>query len=168
MEMADDTRALLGTIHIFAGLDGSVMNSLASSCRKIQVKAGESVVEQGDVANEMFVIARGRVEVIKHRGTPQETLLGDMGSGDFFGEMCILECMPRAATIRTVEDSEFYVMRNGDMLRMFRHSPEQYAILILNISRDLCRRMRSLHDLICPSAGGSASIEMVRASGRLE
>lgn len=149
MDAITDTRRLLGTIHIFAGLDDAVMDSLVLSCRKLEVKPGQIVVDQGAVASEMFVIVRGRVEVIKHPGTSKEIVLATMGPGEFFGEMCILECMPRAATVRTLEATELHVLRNGDLLKLFRRWPEQYAILMLNISRDLCRRLRAVHELLC-------------------
>lgn len=149
MDKDESNHSLLATIHIFAGLNDAVVECLAASCRNLQAEAGQIIVEQGSVANEMFVIVRGKVEVIKHRGSPAEILLEKMGAGEFFGEMCILECMPRAATVRALEHTELYVLRNSDLLKLFRRWPDQYAILILNISRDLCRRLRRVHDLLC-------------------
>lgn len=125
------------------------MDLLAEACHERQAAAGEIVVEQDAVASEMFVIATGKVEVIKHLGAPGEIVLATMGPGEFFGEMCIVECMPRAATVRALEPTELYSLRNSDLLHLFHRWPDQYAILMLNISRDLCRRLRGLHDLFC-------------------
>ena len=57
--------------------------------------------------------------------------------------------MPRAATVRAIEPTELYVLRNSDLLKLFRRWPDQYAILMLNISRDLCRRLRKVHAQLC-------------------
>jgi CRP-like cAMP-binding protein len=141
-------RPLLTGINIFSGLSEEVMESLASNCRHVPAAAGEIIVRQGDAAHEMFVIAGGRADVIKHAGDPGEIHLATLGKGEFFGEMCIIECMSRAATVRAAENCELFALSNGDLLRLFRRWPDQYAILILNISRDLCRRMRQLHELL--------------------
>lgn len=169
MDTVETTRSLLATIHIFAGLDDVVMDSLAVSCRKFHAEAGQVVVEQEAVASEMFVIVQGKVEVTKHSGSGDEVMLATMGPGDFFGEMCILECMPRAATVRALEPTELYVLRNGDLLKLFRRWPDQYAILMLNISRDLCRRLRSVHELLCSALlKNSTSVRVDDDSCRLE
>jgi CRP/FNR family transcriptional regulator, cyclic AMP receptor protein len=147
--MSESKRSLISTIHIFAGLDEAVVDLLAEACRELHVAAGETVVEQGAVAREMFVIARGRVEVIQHAGTPDKVVLAKLGHGEFFGEMCILDCMPRAATVRALEPTALYSLKNADLLQIFRRWPDQYGILMLNISRDLCRRLRQVHDLLC-------------------
>lgn len=169
MDAITDTRRLLGTIHIFAGLDDAVMDSLVLSCRKLEVKSGQIVVDQGAVASEMFVIVRGKIEIIKHPGTSKEIVLATMGPGEFFGEMCILECMPRAATVRTLEATELHVLRNGDLLKLFRRWPAQYAILLLNISRDLCRRLRTVHELLSQALVSREPVGSIeRNSCRLE
>jgi CRP-like cAMP-binding protein len=94
------------------------------------------------------LIGSGTFQVIKHPGTPQEKLLATLGPGEFFGEMCIIECMPRAATVRVIEAGVLYSLNSGDLLRIFKQWPDQYAILMLNIARDLCRRLRALHELL--------------------
>ena len=151
--MAKCNRHLLSTIHIFAGLDEEVMDSLTEASHERHAEAGEIIVSQDAVASDMFAIAEGEVEgeveVIKHLGTPKEITLAKMGPGEFFGEMCIFECMPRAATVRACQPTELYSLRNMDLLRLFRRWPDQYAILMLNISRDLCRRLRAIHELLC-------------------
>lgn len=169
--MAESTRSLLSTIHIFAGLDEEVMDSLAEVCKECNAEPGEIIVKQNDVANQMFVIAKGEVEIIKHLGSAEEIVLARMGSGEFFGEMCIIECMPRAATVRARQLTALYSLRNTDLLRLFRRWPDQYAILVLNISRDLCRRLRALDELLCTllmKNGGAVPMEIGDKPLRIE
>ena len=167
MEIDGSARRLLAGIHIFAGLSDQAMESLAASCQHLHVESGQAIVEQGAVASEMFVIVRGKVEVIKHAGSPAAVLLENMEAGEFFGEMCILECMPRAATVRALEPTDLYVLSNGDLLKLFRKCPDQYAILVLNISRDLCRRLRRVHELLCTARSEQGEIRHVKGD-RLE
>ncbi len=145
--MGQSVRSLLLPIHIFAGLDEKVMDSLAGVCKERHADAGDVILSQGAVGREMFVIAQGEVEIIKHLGFPEEIVLAKMGAGEFFGEMCIIDCMPRAATVRASRPTDLYSLKNTDLLQLFQRWPDQYAVLILNIARDLCRRLRSLHEL---------------------
>jgi CRP-like cAMP-binding protein len=69
-----------------------------------------------------------------------------LGAGDFFGEMCILETLPRAATVETVTESLLSSLSSINFYQFYQAMPEQYSILLLNIARDLSRRLRKLDD----------------------
>ena len=70
-----------------------------------------------------------------------------MGVGDFFGEMCILETLPRAATVLAVTDATLYSLTSMAFYHLYEVMPGQYSILVLNIARDLSRRLRHLDDV---------------------
>jgi len=53
----------------------------------------------------------------------------------------------RAASLRTIEDSFLFALKSTDLHHLFRHQPAQYAILILNIARDLSRRLRAIDEM---------------------
>jgi CRP-like cAMP-binding protein len=144
--MTEPARSLLTTIHIFAGLAEDVIDSLSDVCQERRAEAGEIILRQMEVGREMFVMAEGEVEIVRNLGTPDELLLATLGPGEFFGEMCILECMPRSATVRATVPTRLYSLRNTDLLRLFQRWPDQYGILMLNIARDLCRRLRGLQE----------------------
>ncbi len=113
-------------------------NSVVSIER--QVAAGEVVVTQGDTAADMFIIQSGRVEV-RHQVGEREFVLGVMGPGEFFGEMSVLESLPRSATVVALEDSVLLELGAGALLLRIRRDPT----LAVEMLQKLSSRIRSLH-----------------------
>ena len=109
-------------------------------------RAGDIIVREGESGNRMFIIHSGRVEVVKHLAQSHETVLAVLGPKDFLGEMSIIECVARSASVRAVEDTSLFALRGTDLYRLFQHHPDQYAIVILNIARDLSRRLRAIDE----------------------
>jgi CRP/FNR family cyclic AMP-dependent transcriptional regulator len=132
-------------VPIFAGLDVGALELLLANSRRVEMAQGELLVREGDSSNEMFVIGEGEVRVWKHYGTPEQVELAIMGPKDFFGEMCMLETLPRAATVEALTPCVCVGVKSSAFYRLYQARPEQHAILILNLARDLSRRIRALH-----------------------
>lgn len=137
--------AIVTGVPIFAGLDEPALALLMGSSWQRTCAPDEVIVREGDSSNEMFVIAEGSVRVWKHFGTPQQVELDVLGEKDFFGEMCILETLPRAATVQSVGDCTLVGLKSSAFYRLYCARPEQHGILIMNLARDLSRRIRALH-----------------------
>ena len=132
-------------VPIFAGLDQRALDLLLANSRRIDAEPGELIVHEGDSSNEMFVIGEGKVRVWKHHGTPEQAELAVLERKDFFGEMCMLETLPRAATVEALTACQFVIVKSSAFYRLYQARPDQHAILILNLARDLSRRIRALH-----------------------
>ena len=137
---------LLRQIPVFAGLSEAALSVLAEAVDEVEYQAGEIVVREGEPGNRMFIILSGSVEVVKNLGQPRETALDVMRSRNFLGEMSIVDSVVRSASVRALENSRLFSLRGIDLYRLFKRFPEQYAIVILNIARDLARRLRTLDE----------------------
>lgn len=102
------------------------------------------IVREGALGNRLFLINSGMVRVSKNFGTPEQVQLALMQPGDHFGEMCILEPMPRSATVQAVTDTKLSGLSAMVFLELYEKMPKQYGLLLLNIARDLSRRLRKL------------------------
>lgn len=142
--MERETRSLLERVPIFAGLQVEVLQDLEAHGHWREVADGEWMVREGESGREMFILTQGEAEVVIHSGTSQEVVLARLKSGDFFGEMCLIECMPRAASVRACGRVRLLSLPVSELHHVFQLWPEQYAILILNIARDLSRRLRAM------------------------
>jgi CRP-like cAMP-binding protein len=136
---------VLEGVPIFAGLDEEALEVLLAGARRAEAQPGEIIVREGDSSNEMFVIGEGKVRVWKHHGTPEQAELAVLERKDFFGEMCMLETLPRAATVEALTACQFVIVKSSAFYRLYQARPDQHAILILNLARDLSRRIRALH-----------------------
>jgi CRP-like cAMP-binding protein len=119
-----------------------------------QARKGERIVRQGESGSEMFVIQRGQVEIRKH-AHGREVLLATLGRGEFFGEMSVLESMPREADAVVVsEDADLLVIGQGALLMRLRRDPT----FALEVMHALSRRVRRMtNDLMETLDGGANS-----------
>src|SRR5450755_1359446 len=101
-------RAMLKNVPIFAGLEEAAMNLLWERAVETKVPAGSAIVREGEIGNRFFLVGEGSTKVCKHFDRPNEIELALLGVGDFFGEMCILETLPRAATVLALTDATLY------------------------------------------------------------
>src|SRR5947207_1986950 len=89
---------------------------------KRTVRGGDYIVRQGDEAADMFVIRDGEVEISRQNGDGK-TVLATLGRGDFFGEMSLLESLPREADAIALTDTTLLVITQGGLLMRLRRDP---------------------------------------------
>lgn len=119
-----DTRAVLSSIPVFARLERSLLEQLAAAAHEQSYAAGDVIIREGDPGVGLFIIRTGRVEALETRDG-REDHLAEMGAGDVFGEIAVLEGRPRIATVRALEATLCLVI-NGPVLRaVLAKAPEQ-------------------------------------------
>ena len=139
--------AVLENVPIFAGLETQALQLLLEHAKEQEYPEGGVIVREGEKSNSMFVIASGRVRVCKDFGTANEIELATLGPKDFFGEMCIVDTLPRCATIQAHETSRIVDISSAAFYHLYKTMPSQHSILVVNIARDLSRRLRALDAL---------------------
>ncbi|HEV3209054.1 MAG TPA: cyclic nucleotide-binding domain-containing protein [Chthoniobacterales bacterium] len=143
---ANERQDFLQGIPIFAGLNSAALLTIAEAVEESVFQPGSIIVSEGELGNRMYIVYSGRVEVVKHLAKANQTLLAVFGPRDFMGEMSIIECVARSASLRAVEETFLFALRGIDLYHLFQQRPDQYAIVILNIARDLSRRLRALDE----------------------
>lgn len=101
---------------------------------------GEAVVRQGEVGNCMFVIQKGRVEVL-HESPAGAVRIGTLAAGDTFGEMAIFDREVRSATVRPVGPARILTIDKRAFLRRVQEDPT----LAFHMLRGLSARIRRLN-----------------------
>ena len=108
--------------------------------------SGEIVFREGDQSQEMFIVQEGKVVVTK-QVAGNEVFLATLDRGDFFGEMALLESLPRSATCRALGSTRLLAIRSGELLMKIRRDPT-FAFEML---QHMSRRIRHLDEQICTS-----------------
>ncbi len=142
-----DMICLLREVPIFAGMDDIALHLLLERSEPEVFAEGAIIVQEGERGNRMFVIEEGSVRIVKNHGSPLETELAILNKKDFFGEMCILNTLPRSATVQALTPVTAVSVNGAMFHRLYKQRPDQYSILILNIARDLSRRLCHVDEL---------------------
>jgi len=133
----------LADIGLFGGLTRGTLDVLAQSLPTSRVEAGELVVEEGDLSTQMFVVVAGELEVIKKGESGGDVRVAVLGPNDWFGEMAIIDVQPRSASVRAVAPT-LVLSVTADHVEnlLYRRDVKDYALFIMNIARELSRRLR--------------------------
>ena len=116
--------------------------------------AGDTIIREGDTSAEMFIIQKGKVAVTKKIGD-NEVHLATLERGDFFGEMSLLESLPRTATVKALTETRLVAIRAGELLMKFRRDPT-FAIDML---QHMSHRLRYLNQQVARLlASGDAAV----------
>lgn len=98
-------------------------------------KAGEIICTENTFENWMYEIVSGCVEVIKSYGQEEQTKLAELTEG-FFGEMSLLDCLPRTATVIAKEDTVVTIIDEELFAQYINGDPEKVnALLICLLNR---------------------------------
>ncbi len=129
-----------------AGLNDEAIGFLSNLAREEQYTAGMLIIGEGEPGNRMFFLSSGHVVVVKGHGGPQAIELARFGPGEFFGEMSLVESVVRSASVVAEDAVTAYTLKGFDFHRLYQHQPKQYGIVMLNLARDLARRLRALDE----------------------
>jgi CRP/FNR family transcriptional regulator, cyclic AMP receptor protein len=136
------TAEALREIGLFGALSDEVLAHLALALKTMRVAPGTAIFREGDAAREMYVVLEGEIEVTKRSRRGREQRVALLGPNDTFGEMSIIDMQVRSATVRAVAPTRLVRISAEDMDALYRHDLKAYTLIILNIARDLSRRLR--------------------------
>jgi CRP-like cAMP-binding protein len=123
--------AALGRAPLFEGLSKKELAELARLTEDMEVDAGTVLCREGESGREFFVIMDGDVEV-KRRGRKLKNI-----DGSFFGEIALLEDLPRTATVTATTPLRMFVLTARD----FRHVLDDHPTVERKVLRALARRL---------------------------
>lgn len=129
----DQVTVALARVPLFEGISNESMARLAAVIGEQEFPAGGFIVLQGQVGTGLYVILDGRAKVV--RGSQE---LAEFGPGDFFGELAVIDQMPRSASVQAVTPTRVLALASWDLLDLLESDPK----LALNMIRGLVARVR--------------------------
>lgn len=137
-------KRVLKSVPLFADLNDQELGFLAASGRRRKLPAKNVVFQEGETGDFLLIILSGKVKVFLSGSDGKEFILTILGSGNYFGEMAILEAAPRSATVMTVEPCEFLVLNTKDLSDLL----SKYPAIALKILKNLSQRLRKTNEQI--------------------
>ena len=132
----------LREIGLFGALGDDALEFLCNSLETFRVMPGHVLFKEGDPAREMFVVLDGEIEILKKSRKGRDTRVAILGPNDAFGEMSIIDMQPRSATVRALGPARLMRLSSEDMEAFYRFDLKSYTLIVLNIARELSRRLR--------------------------
>jgi MFS family permease len=131
--------AVLERLGIFEGASRQMLEALAGALTVEDVPDGTTVIHEGEEPDDLFVVVAGRLGVSSRGEGVVERALPELGSDDYFGEIGLLERIPRTATVRTLTDCHLYRIPGEDFLRIVTEGPRAMGNLRTGVAVRLAR-----------------------------
>ena len=153
----------LREVGLFGGLSDASLVELAGAHDLVDAPPGDAVFHEGDAGREMFIVLDGEIELYRTvRGAERRIAL--VAQNDWFGEMSLLDYQPRPTSARVLRQARLLRVTGRDLDHLYRRDMKGYALLLLNIAREMSRRLRAIDALTAerdpPPTDGKAPVKL--------
>ena len=125
----------------FKSFDGNDLEAMGSVGEEKTVKKEELVFDEDSKGDSMYVLKSGAVKIIK-KVKNQENTIAVLNPGEFFGEMALLDGLPRSAAVRATNDCELFMINLDGYQKLRREKPHTALKLMDIIIKVLSNRLR--------------------------
>lgn len=149
---------LLSEVPMFHALALNDLERLAGMMQEEHVPAGRVLFDVGDPGSSMYIVRRGKVRISIPGEQDEEVTLAQLGAGEFFGELALLDGQPRSARASTAEDTVLYALSRENFLSFVSTRPET-ALAMLSAT---AKRLRHTDELMRSRASFDVNEEIRR------
>lgn len=154
-ESSPELKAFLVDTPFFGGLSDASLDLLISMLVERCFEAGATVVAEGEPGRSMYIVHAGELVVSKLGESGCVMNINRLGPGDFFGEMTLIEVQNRSATLVAESPIALYELTARNLYTFYKTDIYAYAMVMQNIARELCRRLRRADDRTAELANAS-------------
>jgi CRP-like cAMP-binding protein len=147
-----DLKAFLVATPFFGGLSDASLDLLIAMLVERRFDAGAIVVTEGEPGRSLFVVQSGALAVDKRGDSGRAIRMAGLEAGDFFGEMTLIEMQNRSATVVAQRPTVLYELTARNLYAYYKADVHAYVMVMQNINRELCRRLRRADERIAALA----------------
>lgn len=140
----EDNVALLSKVSIFEGLSRDALVELSRALKPLTFKRDALVFGKASQGDALYIIRSGQVKVVLQNADGKEMILTTFKTGDFFGEMSLLDGHPRSANVFTSKKSQLLVLSRSDFVSHL----ERFPTTSLRILEVMSHRLRRADEVI--------------------
>ncbi len=137
---------VLQSSSLFAGLLPEEVEMLADLTQLRSFEPGETVFEQGDVGDSLYLLMEGSVDVVRRREDGSEHIIAVLNAKDFFGEMALIDKEFRSASIKAKTKVDMLCLTNENLHSFARVYKNGFTLVVINIARVLSIRLRETNE----------------------
>jgi CRP/FNR family transcriptional regulator, cyclic AMP receptor protein len=158
----DDIARSLRTSVLFERAQESSLADVARHLRRRRFRRGEVIFHQGDPGDALHLVSSGAVKIVLPSAEGDEAIIATLGSGDFFGELALLDGAPRSATAVAQEACETWTLARDLFHDLLERDPSLRASLLAGLARELRRLTGQVEDLHFRDLAGRLAMRLVR------
>ncbi len=143
MQLDQGSLERLREIGLFGGLSDETLRLLCEQRALLSCEEGKWIYREGESGRVMYVILEGQVEMIRRDKQGNEGVARLLSAGQWFGEKSILDVQARPTSARIAAPSLLLPISAQDLDVLYRRDVKGYALLVLNLAREMSRQLRS-------------------------
>jgi CRP-like cAMP-binding protein len=136
----------LRSIQLFQCFNDAELAQLEKSGERKTVSAFAHIVIEGELSWGLYVILEGTVGVFKKTESGKTYDVGHLKQGGFFGEMSLVDELPRSATVRALTETKLFYLSKESFNQFLAASPDRKMRFFENCTAQLIKRLRELND----------------------
>lgn len=137
-----DKISILSGSPLFEMLSNQELEYVADLSRPRRFKKGETIFEEGELGDSLYVVASGEVEVLRRDASGSGRVIATLGAREFFGEMSLIDKEYRSATVKALTDCELLHLTAENLTAFRKQHRDGFTFVIINIARMLSARLR--------------------------
>lgn len=131
-------------IPLLSGFSDEDYQIIIKEMKYEQVPKDQVLFQKGDPGDKLYIVDKGAVKICTYTEKGDEFIYATFGPGDFFGEMALIDGLPRSADAITTMDSSLYILHKSDFDSLLK----SHFKLVEAILRALSRRIRDLNEML--------------------
>jgi CRP-like cAMP-binding protein len=131
----------LRKISLFGALSLAEIELVRGLLEERKYEPGALLVQEATPGRELYVLESGACEVLKRNTEGRDVKIAELGAGAVFGEMALIGILPRSATVRARTAVTALVLPYSKVTALSKDHLQTFTILIMNLARDVCRRL---------------------------
>jgi CRP-like cAMP-binding protein len=143
-----DLSPFLRTVRLFGEFSEADLAALAARLGERTLRREQVLLREGDGGDEMYLVRTGTILVSKTVTGRVEQVLARMSSGDFFGEMSLIDGSPRSATIQAETDVTLLVLDRANLNLLIEVNPRAAVAFFRALVQVFIERLRATGDLV--------------------
>jgi CRP/FNR family transcriptional regulator, cyclic AMP receptor protein len=158
---------LIRTVPIFSDLEEATLKKIVEIGLLRKYTKNSIVFLEEETGAILFIISTGKVKVVRTDDDGKEVILSILGQGDFFGEMALLDGLPRSATVVALDESELFILHRREFLNLLESSPQIAASLLRELTQRLRKADEQIENLSLKDAVGRVATVIIRLAGEM-
>lgn len=147
---------------LFHEIYDNEVEEIIADCMVASFAPGDFIIKQGDTNTDICVLLQGHAKVTVNKDN-EEHYIAQLGKGDLFGELVLINETQRTANIIAVDQCDVLVMTYENFFSYFHKKPKVFALMILNVTRLVTKRLKGSNEVI---QNLNSEIEKLKSSNK--